>query len=107
MYGGDGKAAATKSYSYRNVGTNIDCLATALGGGIFRLTITVEDSSIHLDPAQKPAAAQVATDIPSFRSFNSSFTILLKDGQTTQYTSATDPVSGEVMRIDVTLNVMK
>ena len=29
------------------------------------------------------------------------------DEQTTQYTSATDPVTGELMKIDVTLNVMK
>ena len=45
--------------------------------------------------------------MPSFRNFNSSFTALLRDGQTMQYTSATDPVSGEVMKIDVTVAVMK
>jgi hypothetical protein len=105
---GDGKSVPSTSYSYRNVGTNIDCQANALPGGVFQLMLTVEDSSIHLDPAQKPeAATPTKSDVPSFRSFNSSFTILLKDGQTTQHTSATDPVSGEVMRIDVTLNVMK
>jgi len=41
------------------------------------------------------------------RSFNSSFQVLLRDGQTNQYTSATDPVTGEVTKIDVTLNVLK
>ena len=46
-------------------------------------------------------------DVPSFRNFNSAFTALLRDGQTMQYTSATDPVSGEVMKIDVTAAVMK
>jgi hypothetical protein len=45
--------------------------------------------------------------MPMFRSFNSSFQALLRDGQTTQYVSATDPVSGEVMKIDVTLNLLK
>ena len=45
--------------------------------------------------------------MPAFRSFKSNFTVLLRDGQTTQYTSAVDPVSGEVMKIDVTLNVIK
>ena len=51
--------------------------------------------------------AAVAGDIPSFRSFRTSFSVMLRDGQTTQHTSATDPVTGEVIRIDVTLNVMK
>jgi hypothetical protein len=45
--------------------------------------------------------------IPAFRSFTSSFNLLLKDGQTAQHTAATDPISGEVIRVDVTLNVLK
>lgn len=95
------------SYQYRSVGTNIDCQAYGHMNGIFHLQLTVSDSSIHLDPTQKPSTAAVVDDIPSFRNFNASFTALLRDGQATQYTSATDPVTGEVMKIDVTLNVMK
>jgi hypothetical protein len=107
--GGDGKTTPQSSYSYRNVGTNIDC--TAWGdeatAGLFHLSLTITDSSIGLDASKKPAAQGVMPDVPSFRNFNSSFTALLRDGQTTQYTSATDPVTGELMKIDVTLNVMK
>jgi hypothetical protein len=97
------------SYSYRSVGTNIDCGATfdEANAGVFQLTMTVSDSSIGLDASKKTNAQGVVPDIPSFRNFNSSFTALLRDGQTTQYTSATDPVTGELMKIDVTLNVMK
>lgn len=102
---GPGGAAAS-SYNYRNVGTNIDCSADAVGGPVYRLMITVSDSSIQLDAA-KSQKEPVAPNAPAFRTFNSSFTVLLKDGETTQYTSATDPVSGEVMKIDVTLNVMR
>ena len=95
------------SYNYRNIGTNIDCSASfeSTASGVFQLSVTVSDSSIGLDTSKK--AAGVMPDIPSFRTFNSSFTALLRDGQTTQYTSATDPVTGEVMKIDLTLNVMK
>ena len=106
----DGKPAPpVSSYSYRGVGTNIDCGATydEANAGIFQLTLTVSDSSIGLDASKKTGAPAVAPDIPSFRNFNSSFTALLRDGQTTQYTSATDPVTGEVMKIDVTVNLMK
>jgi hypothetical protein len=33
--------------------------------------------------------------------------MVLRDGQTMQYASATDPISGEVMRIDVMLTMAK
>ena len=93
------------SYNYRSVGTNIDCQAENAPGDYFKLMLTVTDSSIQLDAADRGKA--VMPNVPMFRSFNSSFQLLLRDGQTTQYTSATDPVSGEVTKIDVTLNVIK
>jgi hypothetical protein len=109
---GAGKSAegspVPTSYNYKSVGTNIDCQASGMAGGIFQLAVTVSDSSIHLASSEKPReSSALAANIPSFRKFDSSFTILLRDGQTTQYTSATDPVTGEVMKIDVTLNVLK
>ena len=72
--------------------------------GPFTLDIKLNDSSISFDskdPGQKLAG------IPAFRNFTSNFSILLKDGQTAQYASATDPVSGETLRVDATLNVLK
>jgi len=108
--GADNKAAAPQSsYTYRNVGTFIDCNATyEQSSGVFQLVLTVSDSSIGLDAAQKKTGASaIAPDIPAFRTFSSEFTAVLRDGQTMQYTAATDPVTGEVTKIDVTLNVMK
>jgi hypothetical protein len=107
-FSGDGKAAPVSSYSYRDVGTNIDCGASfeESAPGLFRLTLTIADSSLGLD-TPKSGGTTVLPDVPSFRNFNSSFTALLRDGQTMQYTSATDPVTGEVMKIDVTAAVMK
>jgi opacity protein-like surface antigen len=91
------------SYTYRDVGTNIDCSAQNLGNGLFSLVVTVQDSSIQLDRGAAQQQKQLMPDVPAFRSFNATFGMLLKDGQTMQYASATDPVSGEVMRIDITL----
>jgi hypothetical protein len=34
-------------------------------------------------------------------------TLLLKDGQSAQLTSAADKISGEVLKVDVTLTVVK
>jgi hypothetical protein len=95
---------STPSYSYKDVGTNIDCSAASQTDGSFALDIKLNDSSISFDskdPAQKLAG------IPAFRNFTSNFSILLKDGQTAQYASATDPVTGETLRVDATLNVLK
>jgi Bacterial type II and III secretion system protein len=97
-----------QSYSYRDVGTNIDCQVQSVGNGLFSLAVTVEDSSIQADRSPNAAEQkQVLRDVPSFRSFRASFGLILRDGQTMQYASATDPVTGEVMKIDVTLTVAK
>jgi hypothetical protein len=65
----------------------------------------VTDSSLQLDTTDR--AKRLVPRVPMFRSFNSSVRLLLRDGQTTQYASATDPVIGELTKIDVTLNVLK
>ena len=45
--------------------------------------------------------------IPTFKSFLSTNTVILKDGQTMQYTTATDKVTGEVTKVDVSVTVLK
>lgn len=97
-------------FNFREVGTNIDCVARSTAGDFYQLYITVEDSSIHLEAAKQgePSTSNPSQiDAPAFRTFKSNFTIMLRDGQSVLYNSAVDPFSGEVMKIDVTLNVMK
>ena len=105
-----GGSIPQSSYTYKDVGTNIDCQAQDVGNGLFNLTITVEDSTIQLDrpesPQQKDEKRMLA-DVPAFRSFRASFAMVLRDGQTMQYASATDPISGEVVRVDVNLTMAK
>jgi hypothetical protein len=107
VFGKEGER--TQSYNYRDVGTNIDCSANSAPDGAYRLLITVEDSSIYY-PDQSDAAVKsttAATGAPAFRSFHSTFPLLLRDGQTAQMTAATDPVSGQVVKLDATINVQK
>jgi Flp pilus assembly secretin CpaC len=92
------------SYNYRNVGTNIDCHAEALDDARFNLDIRAEQSSVGTT-AEKLTA--VAADLPFFRTFNTSFNALLRDGQTATHVAATDPVSGESVRIEVGLTVVR
>jgi hypothetical protein len=81
--GGSPASVPQTSFSYRKVGTNIDCDAATATAGLFRLQVTVSNTSVHLESPEKAAtgAGRVA-DAPLIRTFNSSFTILLRDGQT-------------------------
>ena len=94
-------------YTYRDVGTNIDCSAQDVGNGVFNLNFTIEDSSIQMDSIDGGEQKKIARDVPAFRSFRVSFAMLLREGQSMQYASATDPISGEVMKVDVTLALAK
>ena len=108
VFGPKTEGTPAQSYTYRDVGTNIDCSAQSLGSGQFSLNITVEDSSIQLDRSQGAGdQKQALRDVPAFRSFRVAFATVLRDGQTMQFASATDPVSGEVLRVDVTLTLAK
>jgi hypothetical protein len=49
----------------------------------------------------------VRCDEAMHESFKLSNTLQLKDGQSSQLTSASDKVSGEVVKVDVTLTVMR
>ena len=92
------------SYQYRNVGTNIDCTARDLADGRYRLNLNVENSSA-LAGAER--GAEAVSGPPVFRKFEMFLDPILRDGQTIQAVASTDPVTGEVVKIDVTLNVVK
>ena len=98
---------ASTNYNYRSVGTNIDCTANSVDGGLFRLDIAVSESSIFVTEKEGAGAAVRVTGMPAFRTFTSTFNVLMRDGQTQQHASATDPVSGEVLRVDVSVSVLK
>ncbi len=92
---------AMTSFQYRNVGTNIDLLTNDRGGGRYQLNIGVENSSVLSGPGTSVEGA------PLFRRFETNLDSLMRDGQSVQTIASTDPVTGEVVRIDVTLNVVK
>jgi hypothetical protein len=96
------------SYNYRPIGTSIVCGATTTSDdGRFEVNISVDDSSVYLKEDGVAGGPVATSNMPAFRSFKSRNTLLLRDGQTRQYTAATDRVSGETIRIDVTLKVVK
>jgi hypothetical protein len=104
---GGGAANVQSSFTYQNVGTDIDCSASSAPEGGFTLQLTVTDSSLYYPEKRETAPASVIDGVPAMRNFTSKFNVLLRDGQTAQYVAATDPVSGQTVRIDATLNVQK
>jgi hypothetical protein len=91
---------------YQEIGTAIDASATHAGDiSTFDIGVSVEDTSVY-NP--KPDGQASSTDaLPVIRTFRSSNHMVLKDGQTRQFTLAADRVSGETLRVDVTLKVAK
>ena len=91
--------------------TNLDGRAEKMDDGRFLLRLSLEKSSIYLAGAnQKPASlggSEVSANDPVQQEFRTQVNLLIRDGQTIQSTVATDPVTGHVLKVDVTLNVIK
>jgi hypothetical protein len=85
-------------YTYMDVGTNIDCSALQQDDGRFKLSMTIDRSSLSPDAqGGNPAVLQFRAEINP----------ILKDGQTIESIAATDPLSGHVHHVSVTLTVLK
>jgi len=91
---------------YKDVGNNLDCGAETLTDGRFKLSFSLEQGSVHA-PDSGRSPNDPAFHAPVLRTFRSQTNVILHDGQSVQYVAATDPVSGELLKIDVTLNVAK
>ena len=101
-YGPEGKT----SIQYKDVGTSIECSATPLDAGRFKLDMSLVDNFVMGDDGDPSGNSKAG--IPSFGSFSvAGETLILRDGQTAQLTTATDKRSGEVVTVDVTLTVIK
>jgi type II secretory pathway component HofQ len=97
---GDGKLT---SYNYKDVGTVIDCSAKTLDGGRYRLDLALTDNEVLADDA-----SGATKGLPQFGSFSlGNVVAVLKDGQTTQLTTAAEKATGAVIAVDVTMNIVK
>ena len=89
---------------YKDATNNLDCSVETLDDGRFKVACSLEQGSIYEAEAGRSVSLPSG---PMLRSFRSETDLLLRDGQTAQYTAATDPVSGEMLKIDMTLTVVK
>lgn len=108
--GGSGATRSTESTTtrtqYRNVGTDIDCTALRLDESRFSIRVSISDSSIY-SPDGDGKAVPRSPDPAAFRTFSTSNTVVMRDGQTVLFGTGTDKISGETLKIEVTLHVAK
>ena len=103
--GGGEKEGAKDTFQYKNVGTSIDARASLLPDGRFEVTLDLEMSGVRVNPAEEKSG--VMWSLPLFESFRSRAQVFLGSGETSEYVAATDPVKGEVVRVEATLTVLK
>jgi hypothetical protein len=102
-------------FQYIDVGTNLDCSASPAQDGKYQLRLSLERSWVEGNvpvAMEKSATASPERNDSLFRQpiihqFRFDNTISLRDAQTLETNFATDPVSGKVIKVEVTLNVLK
>jgi hypothetical protein len=90
---------------YIDVGTNIDCRARHTEGDAYRLSLAIERSWV--DGASDVSGTAGQLPEPIIRQFKNEMEVTLRDGQTSEPTVATDSITGKVMKIEISLWVLK
>lgn len=97
--------------TYMDLGTNIDGRAEKQEDGRFKVQLNVERSSVYNGDEQQSKlslqGSRVSNSSPVIQQFRSQLDLLLRDGQTILSTVSTDPLTGRILKVDVTLNVLK
>lgn len=102
-------SGTSQQITYQDIGTDIDARATTTDVGSYDLDMNVDRSSVYSANQGTDQTGRIPQvgGAPVVRSFRSSFDLALRDGQTAEGPSATDPFNGHVLKISVTLHVLK
>lgn len=101
---------------YIDVGTNIDARAAHTDDGRYQLDLTVERSALYVAAREQDgkivgrewSAGEVPPgNQPMVRQYRGGVGLFLREGQPTEATVATDPLTGRVLKVEVTLTVVK
>ena len=98
-------ATARMAPEYRDVGTNINARVQRIDETQFSVNVTVQDSSAPgtIDTGVVGRVSESTV----FRSFSTNNTLLMRDGQTQLFGVATDKLTGETLKIEVKLTVLR
>ena len=98
--------APASSTSYKHIGTTIDCSANSADDGRYRVDLSVEDTSVY-PTSQNVENVTVAKDAQVFRTFSSKNTLMLRVGQSAEFSAWADRITGEETRVTVTLQAVQ
>lgn len=105
------ESSEKSAIQYMDVGANIDCNA-ASEGELFLLELGVQRSWLFTADETKgssnsPRTISGANGDPIIQQFSSGYTLSMRDGQTIEASSAANPINGHVIKVVVTMNVVK
>jgi hypothetical protein len=101
---------------YIDVGTNIDARVAHADDGRYQLDLTVDRSSLYVAAREQggsivgkewSAGDAPPGNPPMVRQYRGGLGLFVREGQATEATVATDPVTGHVLKVEVTLSVVK
>lgn len=115
---GGSQTISSSAYTYMDIGTNIDGWAEGVGPGQYRIHLYLERSWIEGSvsvPIEKVPSTQsgggeshpAEFHQPIVRQYKAELTPILKDGQSLETNLATDPLSGRVVKLEVSISVLK
>jgi hypothetical protein len=90
--------------TYVDVGTNIDVHVRHSDDGRFAVELTTDRSWLDTPAGTKDISSESA---PMIHQSRSNVSMLVRDGQAAEQTIATDPLTGQVLKVDVSLTVLK
>jgi hypothetical protein len=97
---------------YLDIGSSIDCQASRASDNRFDIKLILERSwveggvAVPVDPGGSSQSAGQFEE-PIVRQFKTELTLILRDGQTVESSFATDPLSGKVFKMEVSLIIEK
>jgi len=100
---------------YMDVGTNVDARSAYTGDGHVLLQMTLERSWVEGEVSVPMMRSDSSTSDPSgghfqepiVRGFKSELDLKLREGQPVESNMATDPISGKVLKVEISFTVVK
>jgi hypothetical protein len=100
---------------YMDVGTNVDARAAYTGEGHVLLQLILERSWVEGEVSVPVTKADASPSDPSgghfqepiIRGFKSELDMKLREGQPVESTVATDPISGKVVKVEISFTAVK
>ena len=98
---------------YLDVGSNLECQAFRTKDNRFDVKLDLDRSWVEGDvavPIDRGISSQSSSGQfpePIVRQFRTALSLTMRDGQTIESTFATDPLSGKVFKVEVSLSVAK